>query len=430
MTALLYEQILTCIIDNIDFEKRKKVVIFGTGKGGKIAASILNSFNCRYYFVDNNKEKWGTTFLGAEVCSPQKLLEEDKYSIIILIASIYSEEIAEQLIGYGFIDKTQFFTLFSNKPKVSVVNKKPQLTESILEEVLRTCNSKNPLDILIFGDSVMSIISNSDVNKETLCDMLKNELGSKYTICTINKGGFHMGIFYCTLKAMIFLNRIPSTIVLPVNIRSFSQMWDFRDDIQHSELVRDVKEYLNTEGYHLGDIYGIDEGVSYDEYLDCIGRYRGYGTEKNSKFIAWVSRKAKDEKEFFERYKYIFTWHYMYELSTENRKFKLMEEIIKLVKNNNIKLLAYATPVNYLAGQKYVGNSFTANYKLNSKMVEECFNKYTSSLIHYWDYSFLFTSEYFLHENATAEHLNEKGRSILCKIICNKLNEIKKTDCE
>lgn len=427
---MLYNQILNSIVDNIDFEKNKKVVVFGTGKGGKIAASILNSFKIHYYFVDNNKEKWGTAFLGAEVFSPQKLLEEDKNSIIILIASMYSEEMTRQLVEYGFTEKVHFYTLFSINSKEPVVKKKPHLTESILDELLWINNDKDPLDILIFGDSVMSITSDSDVNRETLCEMLRSRLGSKYRVSAIHNLGFHMGIFYCALKAMILLNRVPSTIILPINIRSFSPMWDFRDDIQYDKLIKELIEYLRNEGYDLGNIYGVDKGVTYDEYMDCIGSYRGYGTEKNSKFIAWVSRKAKDEDEFSKRYKYIFIWHYMYELLVENRKFKLMEELIKLIKRYNIKLLAYATPMNYLAGKKYVGDSFTKNYKLNSNMVEECFKKYTSSLIYYWDYSFLFEPKYFLHENGTSEHLNEKGRRILCKIICNKLQEIEKSDLE
>lgn len=55
------------------------------------------------YFVDNDPELIGTTYMGKPIYSPDKLLEEDKDNILILIGSIiYHLEIEFQLKDMGF----------------------------------------------------------------------------------------------------------------------------------------------------------------------------------------------------------------------------------------------------------------------------------------------------------------------------------------
>lgn len=55
------------------------------------------------YFVDNDAGLIGTTYLGKPVYAPEKLLEEDRNNILILIGSIiYHTEIEFQLKDMGF----------------------------------------------------------------------------------------------------------------------------------------------------------------------------------------------------------------------------------------------------------------------------------------------------------------------------------------
>lgn len=55
------------------------------------------------YFVDNGLDLIGTTYLGKHVYAPEKLLEEDRNNILILIGSIiYHTEIEFQLQDMGF----------------------------------------------------------------------------------------------------------------------------------------------------------------------------------------------------------------------------------------------------------------------------------------------------------------------------------------
>lgn len=61
------------------------------------------------YFVDNDPELIGTTYLGKPIYSPEKLLEEDRDQILILIGSIiYHTEIEFQLKDMGFQEDVHY----------------------------------------------------------------------------------------------------------------------------------------------------------------------------------------------------------------------------------------------------------------------------------------------------------------------------------
>ncbi len=61
------------------------------------------------YFVDNDPKLIGTTYLGKPIYAPEKLLEEDKNDVLVLIGSIiYHTEIEFQLKDMGFEEDVNY----------------------------------------------------------------------------------------------------------------------------------------------------------------------------------------------------------------------------------------------------------------------------------------------------------------------------------
>ena len=81
----------------------KDIVIFGTGQA---AAAIADEFPDAFsFYVDNNEQKWGTTFRNREVKSPSVL---DKDHHFVVVASMYFDEIAAQLKEIGYVRNEHF----------------------------------------------------------------------------------------------------------------------------------------------------------------------------------------------------------------------------------------------------------------------------------------------------------------------------------
>lgn len=81
----------------------KPLVIFGAGTG---AVKVIQTLKCLGVKVsalaDNNSDKWGTTCEELPIICPQELKKMD---CNIMVASVYQDQIEEQLKEYGVIDR-------------------------------------------------------------------------------------------------------------------------------------------------------------------------------------------------------------------------------------------------------------------------------------------------------------------------------------
>lgn len=83
-----------------------QVVLFGSGQVGQCAYSLirLNGINNIVAFADNDKRKWGTSYGGCFIEEPEKLAKEYPKAYYLVTNARYSEEIRQQLVGYGIFD--------------------------------------------------------------------------------------------------------------------------------------------------------------------------------------------------------------------------------------------------------------------------------------------------------------------------------------
>src|SRR5574344_83788 len=127
-------------IDNFDallysLEKfeNKKIVIFGAGSCGKKFYFELKFFEQNVsFFVDNNSSKWGNLLFGKKICSPEKLLDENPDNIAIFVASIYKDEISNQLVSMGFELNKNFFYFISGNANIAEIGRHTYINQNIL----------------------------------------------------------------------------------------------------------------------------------------------------------------------------------------------------------------------------------------------------------------------------------------------------------
>ena len=81
----------------------RPVVVFGAGSGAAKVIATLKNVGVKICAVtDNNESKWGTTFCDLKVIPPLRLKEID---CDIIVASVYQNEIEEQLREYGVLER-------------------------------------------------------------------------------------------------------------------------------------------------------------------------------------------------------------------------------------------------------------------------------------------------------------------------------------
>jgi len=90
----------------------EKCIIFGASQSGENALRVLGRQFQILGFSDNDKKKWGQSFLGKKVYPPQELADREE-KVKIIIASVYYASINKQLRGYGLTDIEVFYYMGS-----------------------------------------------------------------------------------------------------------------------------------------------------------------------------------------------------------------------------------------------------------------------------------------------------------------------------
>ncbi|GJM70161.1 hypothetical protein HMSSN036_23770 [Paenibacillus macerans] len=108
----LIQEVLQILTKKDNVKKKtyliEKKVIFGTGEASKkIMLKLLAFGESVESFIDNNSSKWGV-LNGIPVKGPQHLCEFNKNHTIIMVASVYYDEISKQLLEAGFIENIDF----------------------------------------------------------------------------------------------------------------------------------------------------------------------------------------------------------------------------------------------------------------------------------------------------------------------------------
>jgi hypothetical protein len=291
-----------------------------------------------------------------------------------------------------------------------------------LVKLVELFNSGNPVpDVLYLGDSVVERISHNDFDKRNLGQIVAANLEGKLQVAYISHGAYHMGVFYGLICALEKMRGRPGIVVLPVNIRSFSPQWDLSPSYQFEREIQAIEDYIaNPEGaiatIPIGKVVGIQSLFeSFDATpinypcteFNHVGQFRK---------IIKSNPESEEQREF--RLRQIFIFHYMHPLTTSHRKVVQLNNILHVLTNMGIAVLVYVAPINYQAGEKYVGNEFLSSLASNVKIVLDAIMPYTAaSRVLFLDCNTMFASQYFFREDEATEHLNQTGRNALALII-------------
>lgn len=280
-------------------------------------------------------------------------------------------------------------------------------------------NGKACPEILILGDSSMIATSHHDNDKTPLKTMLINELSDNFVCDSICEDAFNPAVFYSVMHLVKYFGNHPGTVILPINMRSMSPSWDLHPINQKSEVVSRIRSFLEEKGYLIDELYGADKpgSATYQDFLKITVSYPLTDWDTIGQFENIINTRPENDEDKAERYKKIFIYHYLYQLRDNNRKFILLRKTVELLLSMGVNVFSYITPVNYQAGEEYVGEDFTIIISQNIKMINDYFASIRNVKVNFQDYSQLLDSKFFAHLNDSTEHMNQDGRSMLLQNI-------------
>jgi hypothetical protein len=255
---------------------------------------------------------------------------------------------------------------------------------------------KQPVEILIFGDSTNWFTAESDTDKRSIARMLK-EMRPGHSIKPIVHAAYHLDVYAAYCQYLARQEKRPEIVIVPVNLRSFSPEWDREPHYQFEKekiileggLLRVFYRPLQVLKYKFGQI-------SRQEYLDTP---------------VFKGRQEVGKIKQMEGLKNQFILKYMYSLSKEHHKIKSLLEIAGLSEKNHFKVLFYITPVDYQVGERYLPGEFTEQLRRNTAFIRSLLPGESMS-VRLLDFSLDLPADYFAwkKKGSLNEHLNQEGR--------------------
>jgi hypothetical protein len=294
-------------------------------------------------------------------------------------------------------------------------------------------------EVLYLGDSVLLRTSHTDTDSSPLWQMVSDRLAPAYETCCICARAYNPQIYHHMLNVLSVTLHRPRLVIVSVNLRCFSPQWDFNPEWQFSRELQILESFIarrqesvpgavtgptnrvTTTG-HTGSLQEANEA-----FRQIPVQYVGTPFNRVGDFLEVIESTPKSEIDKLQRSRTIFTFHYAYKLTAENRKLCYLKSLIGLTRALGMSLIIYFTPINYIAGEKLLGRSFSeilsSNLATLKAEVEDA-GTVTEKGGHRstWDMTVVDLSctlspEHFFHENDPTEHLNENGRRSLADIL-------------
>ena len=308
----------------------------------------------------------------------------------------------------------KFIELFIATPK-----KKEKIPD--IRELISFLGSAKNTGVLLFGDSVSVRFSKDDINKKSLAQLIHDNCKRKnINSFDFTYSAFHPGVFEAVSKVICeesFIGK-PVAVLIPVNLRCFSPQWACNPKWQHKEVIASAKSFGRGNRSHPIDDFSEDHGRRSSDWENLLVTYPLIGEKRIAYFNKWVDKKNVSEVDEKERYRNIFIYHYLHKLRSDNERLLSLKSTFATLLEKNIPVVSYICPVNYVAGNAFVGPKFEQLLDDNVRFLKGELNCFlASNNVTFLDFSKEFAPKFFFHEKSPVEHVKIRARKKMAKDI-------------
>lgn len=286
------------IIKVLDESTNFKVVFFGASNGFIAAEKRLNSILRIDYLCDNDQQKQNTEFIGYKIFNPEDIFpKNDKYNFLVIVTSMYFEEISLQLAKYKNIKNIISYRIL------------PSLEYSIkinylrYKNILPRKNIKNGIEIII---NYIEPIKSKYLSFSSYCNEIISGNNHPDKLVVVDcKYNLNNKLFSRILEYYIFdrLENKNKPIIIEVPYSLNDQFLNVIDntlkkfDIEKFDLVKRTQKFLKTREHAL---------IIHLYYIDLLETI--YDEVKNIKdiFDIYISITIDTKVEDIEKIKFLF----------------------------------------------------------------------------------------------------------------------------
>jgi len=281
--------------------------------------------------------------------------------------------------------------------------------------------------ILLFGDSTTLLVSNSDLDRRPLLELVSEQIGSS-AILVIAHIAYHAAAQDALLRALATMPRRPDVVVLPVNLRQFSPQWLDNPNFQFEGLIEACNSYIQDRTtvrpvppFTRGALTTrADDPAAWEQFLATPVDYNGRPERTVGDFVAAIEDRHDDVEGRRDRLAMVFAFHFLFKLDKSSVRWRALSSAIRTATSRGCDVVALLTPVNHEAAGELLGPvAVKAIDSTVSEILRSCNDAATGQpgRLHLLDLSRSLAAEEFFHPEDPTEHFNERGRQAVATAI-------------
>jgi len=234
------------------------------------------------------------------------------------------------------------------------------------------------VDVLYLGDSTLLLPLGEVTTGEILQELLPDQ-----RVGQVAHPAYGLEVFHEYAAHMERHGASPQTLVLPINLRSFSPAWDRRPAFQFTKERRILALGHPWARLLLRplDAFGFFQpSISREAFLDApvydgdviVGQVRDFETLADDEILQEEAENAYREVELEdeETAQAVLTYHYMLNLQPDHRKLDAMVAVAEMAAGRGVNVIFYLSPVNVEQGERFLGSRFTERLAENIQVVQ------------------------------------------------------------
>jgi pimeloyl-ACP methyl ester carboxylesterase len=275
------------------------------------------------------------------------------------------------------------------------------------------------VDVLCLGDSTLILPVGEVTTGEILQELLPDR-----RVEQVAHPAYGLNLFSDYTAYMDRHGGAPQTLVLPVNIRSFSPAWDMRPAYQFEKESKILALGLPWARLLLRplEVFGyFRPSISQYEFLDTpvydgdvmVGQVRDFEMLAPGEVLPEDAENAYREVELEdeETAQAVLTYHYLFDLEPDHRKLDAMVEVAELAAERGVQVIFYISPVNVEQGERFLGDSFSEGVADNIRVVQSRLDAVSLDRVTLLNLAFDLPA----YDLTDMEHLTETGKEYVAE---------------
>lgn len=279
------------------------------------------------------------------------------------------------------------------------------------------------VDLIYLGDSILIYPAGEPTIPEMLQGLLPN-----HTMGAVAHPAYQPDLYERYVNYLVKHKSQVKTVIIPINMRSFSPEWDLRPTYQfeREKIILTYGPFLSTLFYQLFATFGLfDSPISQAEFQaatvfsgdlpagkvaefeELIGDRDTQAETNPTEFDYHAGLPSENE---VEALKGTLVYYYMFSLDSRHRKLESLRVIGRLLQTNGITPIFYITPINYQLGEQYLGQTFRERLTENTAVVAQILDEEGVDVL-----NLVFELE--AYNFVDTEHLTENGKAYVAEAL-------------